>query len=192
MKTGILALQGSFHEHSESLKLIDKDYIFIRSIKDLNKIDSIIFPGGESTAMMKIQENENLFLNLKELIESGIPTLGTCAGLIILSNQSVEGNRPLGVIDCLIERNGYGRQNQSFEATVTFDNFTGEYCFIRAPKIISYGSVVEPIAFFGDETVGIRQNNIVGLSFHPELTNDEHYINWLKVFLKKGFHVGTL
>ena len=95
-------------------------------------------------------------------------------------------------MDCLIERNGYGRQNQSFEATVTFDNFTGEYCFIRAPKITSYGSAVEPIAFFGDEIVGIRHNNIVGLSFHPELTNDEHYLNWLKVFLKKGFHVGTL
>lgn len=191
MKTGILALQGSFHEHASSLNLINKEFVFIKTPKDLNNVDSLILPGGESTAMLKIQENNTLFLNLKKIIETGIPTLGTCAGLIILSNQDVLGKSTLGVIDCTVERNGYGRQNQSFEGLVKFENFISEYCFIRAPIIKSYGTNVNPIAFLDDQIVGVQYNNIVGLTFHPELSNDINYLSWLDAFLKEESNVGT-
>ena len=137
MKTGILALQGSFHEHATALKQINRDYILIKRPEDLNKIDSLILPGGESTAMLKIEEENNLFEKIKTLIDSGIPTLGTCAGLILLSTNNVLGKETLQSIDCSIERNSYGRQNQSFEALVKFHDFTGVYCFIRAHKIIA-------------------------------------------------------
>ena len=192
MKTGILALQGSFHEHATALKQINRDYILIKRPEDLNKIDSLILPGGESTAMLKIEEENNLFENIKTLIDSGIPTLGTCAGLILLSTNDVQGKETLQSIDCTIERNSYGRQNQSFEALVKFYDFTGIYCFIRAPKIINYGEDVKPIAFLDNEVVGIQKNNVVGLSFHPELTNDVHYLEWLESFILKGSNVGTL
>ena len=192
MKTGILALQGSFHEHATALKQINRDYILIKRPEDLNKIDSLILPGGESTAMLKIEEENNLFENIKTLIDSGIPTLGTCAGLILLSTNDVQGKETLQSIDCTIERNSYGRQNQSFEALVKFYDFTGVYCFIRAPKIINYGEDVKPIAFLDNEVVGIQKNNVVGLSFHPELTNDVHYLEWLESFILKGSNVGTL
>ena len=192
MKTGILALQGSFYEHATALNQINKDYILIKRPEDLNKIDSLILPGGESTAMLKIEEKNNLFENIKTLIDSGIPTLGTCAGLILLCTNDVLGKETLQSINCSVERNSYGRQNQSFEALVKFNDFTGVYCFIRAPKIINYGEDVKPIAFLGNEVVGIQENNVVGLSFHPELTNDVHYLEWLESFILKGSHVGTL
>jgi 5'-phosphate synthase pdxT subunit len=191
LRTGILALQGGFHEHAESLKLINQDYLFVRNPEDINNIDSIILPGGETTAMIKIQETNTLFQNIKEFIQSGAPTLGTCAGLILLSKQTILGRNTLNVIDSEVERNSYGRQNQSFEALVKFKDFTGNYCFIRAPKILNYEGSVEPIAYLDEEIVGIKHENIIGLTFHPELTNYNHYLNWLNIFLKKGSNVGT-
>ena len=191
MKTGILALQGSFHEHAETLKLLHRDYIFVKNVDDLEDINSLILPGGESTAMLKIQENTVLFNKLESLIESGIPTLGTCAGLILLSGQNIQGRDTINVLDCIVERNGYGRQNKSFEAQVQFEDFTADYCFIRAPKIISYSDDAKPIAYLDSDIVGLKRGNVVGLTFHPELTNDLNYLNWLDSFLKKGSNVGS-
>ena len=192
MATGILALQGSFNDHRKSLELVNKEYILVKDPKDLNNIDSLILPGGESTSMIKIQEQTELFQTMKNLIIDGMPTLGTCAGLILLSKDILEGTVSLGLLDCIVERNAYGRQNESFEGLVEFNNNSQMYCFIRAPKIISTGKNVENIAFLNDEIVGIKENNIVGLSFHPELTNDNNYLNWLKRFITKGNNVRTL
>ena len=189
MATGILALQGSFNDHRKSLELVNKEYILVKDPKDLNNIDSLILPGGESTSMIKIQDQTELFHTMKNLIIDGVPTLGTCAGLILLSKDILEGTVSLGLLDCIVERNAYGRQNQSFEGLVEFNNNSHMYCFIRAPKIISTGKNVENIAFLNDEIVGIKENNIVGLSFHPELTNDKNYLNWLKRFITKGNNV---
>ena len=189
MATGILALQGSFNDHRKSLDLIGKDHILIKETNDLKNIDSLILPGGESTSMIKIQQDDELFISIKKLIKSGIPTLGTCAGLILLSKDVIDGNISLGLMDCIIERNAYGRQNQSFEGLVNFNNSSQMYCFIRAPKIVSTGSNIKNIAFLDEEIVGIKENNIVGLTFHPELTNDENYLNWLDVFILKGNNV---
>ena len=142
--------------------------------------------------MIKIQEQTELFHTMKNLIIDGVPTLGTCAGLILLSKDILEGTVSLGLLDCIVERNAYGRQNESFEGLVDFNNNSQMYCFIRAPKIISTGKNVENIAFLNDEIVGIKENNIVGLSFHPELTNDKNYLNWLSRFITKGNNVRAL
>ncbi len=192
MKTGVLALQGSFFDHVKSLDLIGKEYKLIKSVSDLDNIDSLILPGGESTAMMKIQKDDKLFENIKNKINDGIPTLGTCAGLILLAKDVIDGQSSIACIDTVVERNAYGRQNESFEALVEFNGNKEMYCFIRAPKIISYGNTVTPIASIDDDVVGIHQKNIVGLSFHPELTNDIIYLDWLKNFLKDGLNVRTL
>ena len=192
MKTGVLALQGSFYDHVQSLKLIEQDYVLIKDTSDLSGVNSLILPGGESTAMIKIQKNNDLFSGLKKLIESGIPTLGTCAGLILLAKDVIDGETSLGVLNTVVERNAYGRQNQSFEGLVDLLGNKEMYCFIRAPKILSYEDSVSPIATIENEVVGVIENNIVGLSFHPELTNDNVYLNWLSSFLKDGVNVRSL
>ena len=192
MKTGVLALQGSFNDHVQSLELINQDYVLIKDTSDLPNVNSLILPGGESTSMIKIQENNDLFSGLKKLIESGIPTLGTCAGLILLAKDIIDGETSLGVLNTVVERNAYGRQNQSFEGLVNFLGNKEMYCFIRAPKILSYEDSVTPIATIDNEVVGVIENNIVGLSFHPELTNDKVYLDWLSNFLKDGVNVRSL
>ena len=192
MKTGVLALQGSFYDHVQSLELINQDYVLIKDTSDLSNVDSLILPGGESTSMIKIQENNDLFSELKKLIESGIPTLGTCAGLILLAKDVIDGETSLGVLNTVVERNAYGRQNQSFEGLVNILGNKEMYCFIRAPKILSYEDSVSPIAIIDNEVVGVIENNIVGLSFHPELTNDKVYLDWLSNFLKDGVNVRSL
>ena len=192
MKTGVLALQGSFYDHVQSLELINQVYVLIKDTSDLSNVNSLILPGGESTSMIKIQENNDLFSGLKKLIESGIPTLGTCAGLILLAKDIIDGETSLGVLNTVVERNAYGRQNQSFEGLVNFLGNKEMYCFIRAPKILSYEDSVTPIATIDNEVVGVIENNIVGLSFHPELTNDKVYLDWLSNFLKDGVNVRSL
>ena len=192
MKTGVLALQGSFYDHVQSLELIEQDYVLIKDTSDLSGVNSLILPGGESTTMIKIQENNDLFSGLKKIIESGIPTLGTCAGLILLAKDVIDGVTSLGVLNTVVERNAYGRQNQSFEGLVDLLGNKEMYCFIRAPKILSYENSVSPIATIDNEVVGVIENNIVGLSFHPELTNDNVYLDWLSSFLKDGVNVRSL
>ena len=192
MKTGVLALQGSFYDHVQSLELINQDYVLVKDTSDLSNVNSLILPGGESTSMIKIQENNDLFSGLKKLIESGIPTLGTCAGLILLAKDVIDGETSLGVLNTVVERNAYGRQNQSFEGLVNILGNKEMYCFIRAPKILSYADSVTSIATIDNEVVGVIENNIVGLSFHPELTNDKVYLDWLSNFLKDGVNVRSL
>ena len=189
MTTGILSLQGNFLDHTRSLDLIKKDYILIKQKNDLKSIDSLILPGGESTSMIKIQSNNELFKELKILINDGIPTIGTCAGLILLAKDVVDGEIALGLLDCVVERNAYGRQNESFEGLVNFLDNTQMYCFIRAPKILKTGKKVKNIAFIDDEVVGVQQNNIAAFTFHPEFTNDKNYLSWLKYFIEEGKNV---
>ena len=189
MTTGILSLQGNFLDHTWSLELIKKDYILIKQKNDLKSIDSLILPGGESTSMIKIQSNNELFKELKILIKDGIPTIGTCAGLILLAKDVVDGEIALGLLDCVVERNAYGRQNESFEGLVNFLDNSQMYCFIRAPKILKTGKKVKNIAFIDEEVVGVQQNNIAAFTFHPEFTNDKNYLSWLKYFIEEGKNV---
>ena len=192
MTTGILSLQGNFLDHARSLELINKEYTLVKQLSDIKHIDSLILPGGESTSMIKIQSNNELFNKLKILIQDGIPTIGTCAGLILLAKDVIDGEVALGVIDCVVERNAYGRQNESFEGLVNFLDSSQMYCFIRAPKILKTGNKVKNIAYIDDEVVGVQQNNIAGFTFHPELTNDKNYLSWLKFFIEEGKNVRSL
>lgn len=188
MLVGILALQGDFFEHARTLDLINKDYRFIKTVDDLKDIDAIILPGGESTAIKIIQQNYNLFIKIKALIDEGIPTLGTCAGAILLSSNIINDTTiNLNVLDITIKRNAYGRQNESFEANVSIDSLPKEnYCFIRAPKIINIGENVTTIATLDKSPVGVRQKNIVAFTFHPEINASPIYLNWLTSFLDEG------
>ena len=192
MKVGILSLQGSFFDHQKSLDLISLESLLVKTPEDLDKVDGIILPGGESTAMSKISSYNNLYKKLDTKIKQGLPTLSTCAGTIILAKSVIDGDTHIPNIDIEIQRNAYGRQNESFEADVKFLNNNDIYCFIRAPKIIrTLNNDVKVIATQIEDIVGVSQNNIVSLTYHPELTNDNYYLEWLNAFMKEGKYVGS-
>ena len=192
MKVGILSFQGSFLDHSKSVKAINAKPILIKNKSDIHELDALILPGGESTAMKKINEYSDIFIELDKFIKSGKPTLSTCAGTILLAKEVVGGDTVIPNIDIEITRNAYGRQTESFEGSVSFYNNEDIYCFIRAPKITNILSdKVKVIARHNSEVVGIQQDNIVALTFHPELNNDRYYLDWLESFIKEGENVGT-
>ena len=192
MKVGILSLQGSFFDHQKSLDLISLDSLLVKTPDDLDNVDGIILPGGESTAMSKISSYNNLYKKLDTKIKQGLRTLSTCAGTIILAKSVIDGDTHIPSIDIEIQRNAYGRQNESFEADVKFLNNNDIYCFIRAPKIIrTLNNDVKVIATHIEDIVGVSQDNIVSLTYHPELTNDNYYLEWLLAFMKEGKYVGS-
>ena len=187
MKVGILSFQGSFFDHSKSVELIGLTPIFIKNVSQIDDLDALIFPGVESTAMKKINNYNGLFNKLDRLIKSGIPTLSTCAGSILLASEVIGGDSTIPNIDIQITRNAYGRQTESFEGSVSFYSNEDIYCFIRAPKITELLSDnVEVISKHNSEIVGVQQDNIVALTFHPELNNDGYYLDWLHNFIKEG------
>ena len=193
MKTGVLALQGSFYDHVQSLELIGQDYVLIKDTEDLPGVNSLILPGGESTAMKKINDFRGLLGNVDEIIKDGTPTLTTCAGTILLAKEVIDGDETIPNIDIEVIRNAYGRQAESFEGSVKFFENEDIYCFIRAPKISKILSdEVNIIAEHNDEIVGAAQKNVVALTFHPELNNDDYYLNWLYDFIQEGKNVRSL
>ena len=192
MKVGILSFQGSFFDHSKSIQEIGYSPVFIKHDTNIQDLDALILPGGESTAMSKINNYQNIFNVLDDLIKSGIPTLSTCAGTILLANEVIGGNVTIHNIDIQITRNAYGRQTESFEGSVSFFDNEDIYCFIRAPKITQLLSDdVNVIAKQDTDIVGVQQNNIVALTFHPELNNDRYYLDWLHNFIKERENVRT-
>lgn len=192
MPVGVLALQGSFFDHIKSLKNIGLDYKLIKSPEDLDVVDSLILPGGESTAMRKINSFNNLLTNIDNLIKEGVPTLTTCAGTILVANKIIDGTPCIPNISITVHRNAYGRQNESFEGSVNFLDNNDIYCFIRAPKIVDYDKKeINVLSTHMNEIVGVQQKNIVSFTYHPELTNDEYYLNWLKQFIQEGKYVGS-
>ena len=192
MPVGVLALQGSFFDHIKSLKNIGLDYKLIKSPEDLDVVDSLILPGGESTAMRKINSFNNLLSNIDNLIKEGVPTLTTCAGTILVADKIIDGTPCIPNISITVHRNAYGRQNESFEGSVNFLDNNDIYCFIRAPKIVDYDKKeINVLSTHMDEIVGVQQNNVVSFTYHPELTNDEYYLNWLKQFIQEGKYVGS-
>ena len=190
MKVGILSFQGSYLDHSKSIHEIGYESLLIKQSKDLTSVDALILPGGESTAMKKINQFSNLLSDVDRLIKDGVPTLTTCAGTILLAKKVIDGEVTIPNIDIEVTRNAYGRQTESFEGSVRFFDNTDMYCFIRAPKITKILSdTVNVIAQHNDEIVGVAQENVVSLTFHPELNNDEYYLNWLSEFIKEGKNV---
>lgn len=179
MKVGILALQGDFREHGSILESCDVEPVYIRRSSELEEVDGLIIPGGESTAISKLLRKWGLFSSLKEKAESGFPVFGTCAGLILMAEEVNSPVPSLGLMDISVKRNAYGRQIESFEGKLaltnarsglTDDAITG--VFIRAPQVVRVGSGVDVLAVHDELPVLVRQENLLGATFHPELTHD--------------------
>ena len=166
---GILALQGDFEAHGKALRQLGAQPREVRVPPDLDGLDALIIPGGESTVMTLGIEREGLAAPLRDLALSGTPVLGTCAGMIMLDRDH------LGLLDVTTRRNAFGRQLRSFEADLEFAEVPGgpvHAVFIRAPWVVDHGPGVEVLASVDDHPVAVRQGNLLAISFHPELTGD--------------------
>lgn len=175
MRIGILALQGAFAEHSNVLSKLGVENFEIRQRKDIEQpFDGLILPGGESTVMGKLLRELELFEELRQRIQQGLPTFGTCAGLILLAKQ-VEGGVPcFGTMDITAKRNAYGRQLGSFYTQETFRGLgTIPMTFIRAPYIAQAGPQVEVLGQVDGHIVAARQGNQLVTAFHPELNESD-------------------
>lgn len=172
---GVLSLQGDFFEHIGVLEGLGAETRQVRLPEDLEGIAGIVIPGGESTTIGKLATRFGLMEPLRSLIDAGLPTYGTCAGLIFCSAAVTAGSQPLlGVLDIVVERNAFGRQNESFEADVLIDGLDSPFpgVFIRAPWVAKVGGGVEVLATIDDHPVMVRQGRLIATSFHPELTDD--------------------
>ena len=176
MKIGLLALQGAVSEHKIAMRELGVEVIDVRETTDLNDLDGLIMPGGESTTLRKLLKNANMWNAIKK---SNLPIMGTCAGAILLGKCDDETFRKMNVE---IDRNYYGRQKDSFQSKITVKDdkeFNG--IFIRAPAITSIGENVVSIAQDGENIVGCTESKHMALTFHPELTNDFRFHRlWLE------------
>ncbi len=183
-KIGVLALQGAFREHIEALHKLGADTVEVRLPEQLEGLDGLIIPGGESTAIGKLAVKYGLKDAILRFAHAGKPVYGTCAGMIMLSNDVGRDQPLLGPMDIKVERNAFGRQLDSFETDLDIPAIGKEpfpAVFIRAPRIESVGDGVEVLSRLDDNTaVAARQANMIVTSFHPELTND---LRWHKYFL---------
>ena len=163
---GVLALQGGYALHAQILRDLGADVREVRTVADLSGLDGLVIPGGESTTMTLGIEREGLADPLRELVKSGTPVFGTCAGLIMLDRDH------LGVLDVKAERNAFGRQVHSFETDLDIEGDPVHAIFIRAPWIAEAGDDVEVLASVDGHPVAVRQGNMLAVSFHPELAGD--------------------
>jgi len=167
---GVLALQGGFEAHARILRELGAEPRDVRTSEDLEGLDALIIPGGESTTMALGIERENLAEPLREMVKAGTPTLGTCAGLIMLDRDH------LGLLDVSARRNAFGRQVCSFEADLEVQGIGPvRGVFIRAPFVEEHGEGVEVLAEVDGHPVAVRQGNIVAVAFHPELADDASF-----------------
>jgi pyridoxal 5'-phosphate synthase pdxT subunit len=180
MKIGVLALQGAFIEHITAIRALGAEAIEVRLAEELKGLDGLIIPGGESTTILKLMHSYEIFQPLKQMITSGVPVLGTCAGMICLArrvfNSQESALEPLQVMDIEVKRNAFGRQVDSFEIDLAVTEL-GEKpfhaVFIRSPLIHKVGEQVQVLAKLPDGIiVAARQGNMLVASFHPELTGD--------------------
>ena len=175
MQVGVLALQGAFAAHSDCLTSIGVQSIEVRTPEQLSSVDALLMPGGESSTMSQLLESSGLFDPIAQRIADGMPVFGTCAGMILLASEILDGRsdqRSFSAIDISVRRNAFGRQVDSFEATI--NSSVGEFhgVFIRAPRIERVGGQVEVLGSINNEPVLVRQGNVLAASFHPELSND--------------------
>ncbi len=171
MKIGVLAIQGDFAAHKRRLEQLGADVVLVRKPEQLDQIDGLVIPGGESGAFLKILGEEG-FATLKEFVRVK-PTFGTCAGAIMLAKEVTNPAQPgLGALDIRIRRNAYGRQVDSSIRTGKLGESPLEMVFIRAPKIERMGSGVEVVATEGNDPVVVREGKTMAATFHPELSDD--------------------
>jgi 5'-phosphate synthase pdxT subunit len=200
---GVLGLQGAIEEHVAATSLalekmgLKGNVLWVKTIEDVQAVDGLIIPGGESTVMGGLSTPNQTLEAIRERIYDGMPVLGTCAGLVLLAKRVYdrvvgEPNQPLlGVMDVVVERNAFGRQRESFEADLDIialgeKRFKG--VFIRSPAIRETGPQVEVLSKLDDVKVAVQQHNMVGTAFHPELTEDtrlhQFFVNMITGYIK--------
>ena len=184
MIIGILAIQGAVSEHADAFKRAFKargitgETRLIRTLEELDGIDGLALPGGESSTISAQMERLGMDIRIRELAKGGLPILGTCAGTILLAKKlesdGEEITQPLGLMDITVQRNAFGRQKESFEHDIQINGLEGNYraVFIRAPMIVGLGEGVVSLSHLGDETIIAKQENMLAMVFHPELTMD--------------------
>jgi pyridoxal 5'-phosphate synthase pdxT subunit len=174
---GVLALQGAFREHVRALEATGAQTSLVRLKEDLKGLDGLVIPGGESTTMTMLMERMGLLEAVRQAVSSGLPTLGTCAGMILLADRIDDGlpnQEGLHALDIAVRRNGYGRQLESFEAELEVSGLEGGAfpgVFIRAPVVEDAGST-EVLASHEGRPVAVREGSVMALAFHPELSGD--------------------
>ena len=184
---GVLSIQGDVLENILSVKAaidalgIDGTVTAVRTPDEISKVDGLVIPGGESTTIGQLSLFNGVLITLKDKIEQGMPVLGICAGMILLSKTAKDKvvgkiDQPLlNILDIKLERNSFGRQRESFESDISLNSigipkFNG--VFIRAPSISDVGSDVEVLSKFNEKIIAVKKNNVIGVAFHPELTSD--------------------
>ena len=199
LTVGVLSVQGDVQENLLSTKAaidelgIDGKVIDVRKPEEISQLDGLIIPGGESTTIGQLSLVNGSLKEIKQKVESGMPVLGICAGMVLLANNASDKvvgktEQPLfDFLDINLERNSFGRQRESFEANISMDsigisNFNG--VFIRAPTITTASNDIEVLAKLNEKIIAIKKNNIIGTSFHPELTEDlaihKYFVNLVK------------
>jgi len=193
LKIGVLGLQGAIQEHIKLIELTGNQGIVVKRVEQLDELDGLILPGGESTTMRRLIDQYEFFEPLK-LFGSHKPIFGTCAGMVLLANQLTKQKEThLSLLDVTVQRNAFGRQRDSFEVSISIEGMEEKFpaVFIRAPYIEKTGKNVLVLATFEDKIVAVKQGNILATAFHPELTDDKRFME-LFVEMVASVHVQSV
>ncbi|WP_082231951.1 pyridoxal 5'-phosphate synthase glutaminase subunit PdxT [Halobacillus massiliensis] len=188
---GVLGLQGAFREHIRSVEASGAEAVIVKRVEQLDEIDGLIIPGGESTTIRRLIDKYNFLEPLHQFGKLGKPIFGTCAGLILLASE-IDGSYDvhLGLMDIRVRRNAFGRQRESFETPLDIKGIADQYnaVFIRAPYIEGVGENTEVLATYEGNIVAAQQGHLLACSFHPELTDDhritEHFVKMVEMSKK--------
>ncbi|OBZ56720.1 glutamine amidotransferase [Bacillus cereus] len=189
VKIGVLGLQGAVREHVKSVEASGAEAVVVKRIEQLEEIDGLILPGGESTTMRRLIDKYAFMEPLRTFAKSGKPMFGTCAGMILLAKTLIGYDEAhIGAMDITVERNAFGRQKDSFEAALSIkgvgEDFVG--VFIRAPYVANVADNVEVLSTHGDRMVAVRQGPFLAASFHPELTDDHRVTAYFVEMVKEA------
>jgi 5'-phosphate synthase pdxT subunit len=178
MKVGVLALQGDVREHIASLLACDVEAVAVRRAIEIEKIDALVLPGGESTTIAQLAEVFGIYQLIKDRIAGGMPVYGSCAGMILLAQEILDakvGQKSFGGLDITVRRNAFGRQVDSFESDIDFSDGSNDpirAVFIRAPWVEKVGDSIKILSSVNSHPVAVRSETALATSFHPELTGD--------------------
>ncbi|HFU7059033.1 TPA: pyridoxal 5'-phosphate synthase glutaminase subunit PdxT [Bacillus cereus] len=189
VKIGVLGLQGAVREHVKSVEASGAEAVVVKRIEQLEEIDGLILPGGESTTMRRLMDKYAFMEPLRTFAKSGKPMFGTCAGMILLAKTLIGYEEAhIGAMDITVERNAFGRQKDSFEATLSMKGVGEEFIgvFIRAPYVVNVADDVEVLSTHGDRMVAVKQNQFLAASFHPELTDDHRVTAYFVEMVKEA------
>ncbi|MGF9993034.1 pyridoxal 5'-phosphate synthase glutaminase subunit PdxT [Bacillus mycoides] len=189
VKIGVLGLQGAVREHVKSVEASGAEAVVVKRIEQLEEIDGLILPGGESTTMRRLIDKYAFMEPLRTFAKSGKPMFGTCAGMILLAKTLIGYEEAhIGAMDITVERNAFGRQKDSFEAALSIkgvgEDFVG--VFIRAPYVVNVADDVEVLSMHGERMVAVRQGTFLAASFHPELTDDHRVTAYFVEMVKEA------